>query len=68
MISVRLATRHVDEHVHVICTDGQIVEGFLESVDDEEESGLGEPGISLTTSYGSFVGIPLNEIRSITAL
>ena len=49
----------------IICTDGQVVVGDVVSVDDDDESGLGEIGISLFTPDGDFVGVGLSEIESI---
>ena len=56
------------EEVEVICTDGQIVVGRIDSVEDDEESGLGEIGISMFTPYGAYVGIGQSEIERIDAL
>ena len=68
MISIERAMSQIDNNVRVICTDGQIIEGLLESVEDEEESGLGELGIIMMTPYGRCVAIPLSEIQSISTI
>lgn len=51
--------------INVECTDGQIITGILLSIDDEEESGLGEMGITINTPYGRIVGIAESEIEAI---
>ena len=51
--------------VRVICIDGQIIEGHILSVDDEEESGFNEIGITIVTNYGRYLGIGQSEIKSI---
>ena len=57
-----------DDDVRVVCTDGQVIVGDIVSVDDEEESGLGEPGISVMTSDGAFIGIGFSEIKRFSIL
>ena len=54
-----------NREVRIVCTDGQIIIGMLSSVDDEEESGLGEIGCSLFTPDGAYIGVGLSEIESI---
>ena len=56
------------ERVSIECTDGEIIEGELTSIDDEEESGLGEDGVSVFTSDGRYLGIGQSEISSIHVL
>lgn len=60
-------TRFVDvvDNVIVTCTDGTRLEGVILSVDDEEESGLGEMGISFNPVNGGYIGIGQSEIESI---
>ena len=54
--------------VKVVCTGGDIIEGEITSIDDEEESGLGEDGISVMTKDKSWIGIAQSEITSISVL
>ena len=54
--------------IRITCVDGQVIEGQPGEVDDEEESGLGEPGISLYLPDGGWVGIGLSEIESISTV
>lgn len=58
----------VDEKVKVTFTDGKYTEGYIESVDDEEESEIGEPGISFWTSDGNYLEIGQSEIDKIIIL
>ena len=60
--------QHLDDEIKITCTDGQVIEGQPGEVDDEEDSGLGEPGITLYSSDGGWMGIGLSEIESITVL
>ena len=55
----------VDEEVRITFTDGQYVIGRIDSVDDEEESGLGEMGLSFFTVDGGYLGIAESEIQQI---
>lgn len=55
----------IDDLVRVHFIDGQFVDGRISSVDDEEESGLGEMGISLFTPDGGYLGLAESEIVSI---
>ena len=57
-----------NREVRIVCTDGQIIIGMLSSVDDEEESGLGEMGLSVFTRDGGYVGIGESEIKRIELL
>ncbi len=70
MIDVQYLTRICESNgdIRVICTDGQIIEGDLVSIDDEEESGLGELGISIFTPQGGYVGLALSEIDSVSEI
>jgi hypothetical protein len=54
-----------DRLVEIVCLDGQILRGYINSIDDEEDSGLGEEGLSITTNEGLFVGIGQSEIFTI---
>lgn len=49
----------------IVCTDGEVIVGEITCIDDEEESGLGEIGISVMTQDGRYLGIGLSEIESI---
>lgn len=51
--------------VRITCIDDQVLDGHVLSVDDEEESGFGEMGITVVTDYGRYIGIGRSEIRSI---
>ncbi len=56
--------------IKIDCIDGSFIIGEAGEVDDEEESGLNEPGITVCLDYldkGS-VGIGLSEIKSISEL
>lgn len=60
--------QYSDDEIRITCTDGQIIEGDLVSIDDEEESGLGELGISIFTPQGGYVGLALSEIDSVSEI
>ena len=55
----------VEDNVIVTCTDGTRIQGVILSVDDEEESGLGEMSISFNSISGGYIGIGQSEIESI---
>ena len=46
-------------------TDGAYIIGKIVSVDDEEDSGLGEPGVTILTPEGCFVGLGDSEIQKV---
>ena len=54
--------------IRITCVDGQILDGHVLSVDDAEESGFGELGITIATDYGRYVGVGLSEIQTIDIL
>lgn len=54
-----------DKEVKIVCTDGEVIIGRISSVDDEEESGLGEIGCSLFTPDRRYLGIGISEIDEI---
>ena len=56
---------YMETPVRVVCDDGQVINGLPDAV-DEEESGLGEPGITLATEDGGIVGIGISEIKAIS--
>ena len=58
----------VDSEVRIHFTDGQYVEGYIDSVDDEEESGLGEMGLSVFTRDGGYLGVGESEVERIDIL
>ena len=58
----------VSNKVKVAFADGDSLEGIISSIDDEEESGLGECGISIHTSDGRYIGIGESEVESIEVL
>ena len=60
--------QYCDNSIRIVCTDGQIIEGEAGEVDDEEESGLGEPGITVYLESGGWVGIAISEIESINEI
>lgn len=69
MIDLRkLAQFQYQKNIMIICNDGQIIKGNAGEVDDEEESGLDEPGITVYTNDGSDVEIGLSEINSIQVI
>lgn len=58
----------IDEEVRVDFVDGEYLIGKINSVDDEEESGLGEMGISMFTRDGRYIEIGESEIQSMQLL
>ena len=58
----------VDERVRVTFIDGVYTDGHIESIDDEEESEIGEPGISFWTDDGMYLEIGQSEIDKIEML
>lgn len=56
----------VGERVRVTFIDGKHIIGHIESVDDEEESEIGEPGISFWADDGTYFELGQSEIDSIT--
>lgn len=68
MIDLRELARfeNADEEIRIDCIDGQSIIGMPGEVDDEEESGLDEPGITIYLPDGGLVGIGLSEIDSIS--
>ena len=58
----------IEEEVRITFTDGQYIIGHIDSVEDEEESELGEPGISVFTQDGMYVGVGESEIDSIETM
>ena len=58
----------VDEDVEIRFPDETSLTCRIDSVDDEEESGLGEIGISVSTPDGRYMEIGASEIESIEIL
>lgn len=56
------------DKVMITCTDGEVIKGVISSIDDEEESGLEEAGISLHTEDGRYIGLGESEVESIEVL
>lgn len=63
-------TDYIDiaEKVRVTFIDGAYTDGHIESIDDEEESEIGEPGISFWTDDGVYLEIGQSEIDKIEIL
>lgn len=55
----------IDNEVRVTLNDGRSVIGKIGSVEDEEESELGEIGISFYAKDGGYIGIGQSEIEKI---
>lgn len=70
MISLRelVPYGHLDEEIKIVCIDGQVIIGMPDSVDDEEDSGIDEPGITVCTPDGIPMVIGLSEIDTISTL
>lgn len=62
--------QYKDEEREIIIrfTDGSWIKGHIESVDDEEESELGEVGISFYPDTGGYMEIGQSEIERIEVL
>ena len=60
MIKIADYINYIDWNVVVHCKDGQVIKGKLLSVDDKEESGLGEDGITVDN-----MGIGVSEIERL---
>lgn len=58
----------IENEIRITCIDGQQIVGKIDNIDDEEESGFGEVGISMTTRDGRFVGVRQSEIENIEIL
>lgn len=58
----------IEDEVKVTLTDGRYIIGVIGSVEDEEESELGEIGISFYSKDGGYIGIGQSEIKSIDIL
>ena len=54
--------------VKIICDDGESFVGDVVSVDDEDDSGLGEIGITMFTEDGVVLGLGLSEIDEVVLL
>ncbi|MGI6721458.1 MAG: hypothetical protein ACOX4I_02690 [Anaerovoracaceae bacterium] len=58
----------IDSEVRVTFTDGTSIVGRIDGVDDEEESELGEIGISFFGRDGGYFGFGQSEIADISIL
>jgi hypothetical protein len=56
------------DRARIVFHDGEVLEGSLTSIDDEEDSGLGECGVSIFTDDGRYIGVGQSEIESIEVL
>lgn len=56
----------IDDEVRIDLTDGRYLIGTIISVDDVEESELGEDGITVTSAEGGLMGLKQSEIAKIT--
>ena len=54
--------------VKIECTDGYIIEGEITAIDDEEDSGFEEDGISIMTKDKLWIGLAQSEINSIDVI
>lgn len=67
MIDLRkLAQFQYQEKVKIVCTNGMVITGNAGEVDDEEESGIDEPGVTFYSDDGRLLEIGLSEIDSIS--
>lgn len=58
----------IEDEVRITCIDGQILEGKIGAIEDEEENGLGEIGLTLYSPDGGYYGIGQSEIESINII
>lgn len=58
----------IEEQVKITFTDATYLICKIDNVDDEEESGIGEMGLSVFTPDGNYVEIGQSEIKSIEVL
>ena len=54
-----------NRELKITLTDDMYIIGKIISVDDEEDSELGEPGITVLTPEGNFVGLGDSEIKLV---
>ena len=54
-----------NRELKITLTDGMYIIGKIISVDDEEDSELGEPGITVLTPEGNFFGLGDSEIQTV---
>ena len=57
---------NVGDKIQILFVDNEVMNARIVSTDDEEESGLGEDGISVITEDGRYIGIGNSEVDSIT--
>lgn len=65
VIMIDFKSISVGDKVDILFTDGDSLQGIIVSLDDDEESGLGEDGISIKTPDGQFIGIGESEVKDI---
>ena len=58
----------IEDEVRVLLNDGDSVIGKIDSVDDEEESEIGEMAISFFTRDGGYLEIGQSEIARIESV
>lgn len=58
----------LSDKVIITCTDDEKIEGIIMSIDDEEESEIGEIGITVATADGRHIMIGESEILDITVI
>ena len=59
---------NADDAVIITCTDGAVIAGIITSIDDEDDSELGEDGISIFTEDGRYIGLGQSEIKEVEIL
>ena len=57
--------KDVDEEILITCKDGDMLRGLIESIEDEDGSGIDEPGITIVRPDNSYLIIGLSEIKNI---
>lgn len=60
--------RDIEKEVKIVFTDTTHLIGLIESVDSEEESGIGEVGMCIITKDGSAVVVGESEVKRIEVI
>lgn len=68
MINILELLQNTDGLIRIICTDGTCFDGYVNYIDDPDESGVNEWGVSFTTVDGGFIEIGESEIRTFETL
>ena len=55
----------ISDHVEITCVDGEKTEGIIISMEDEEESELGEIAVVIAATDGRHVIIGQSEMKTI---